>query len=737
MPDEANNPPETPDPPDPPPLRLASPLADLPAVTKRQATLLRRLDLITVSDLLRHYPMRYEREAGETPIKDLARDGKTVGSARGTVGACQWVASQPYGRKGRFVATLKDPTGTLQLTWFNAAWLQGKLQVGDTLRVQGKVKLFNDYPQMANPKWEKLDEDDDSLPAAQARLRPVYPATDGLNSARIEAIVEAVLPEALPLVPDPLPAELVEHHNMPTLPEALRLIHRPDEPDDHKAARRRLAFNELLLLQLGIALKRAYVERRLVAPALYHSAALDAHIRQRFPFDLTPTQAAAVDEIAADLTRTRPMNRMLQGDVGSGKTVVALYALLMAVAERKQGALLAPTELLAEQHEASLRGMLEGSNVRIALLTGSRPEARPAVARGDVDLVVGTHALLSGSTRFHDLAVAVIDEQHRFGVMQRAALREPNEASEPGRPRPGAPNADPDKSPSPHMLVMTATPIPRTLSLTLLGDLDSTTLTDLPPGRVPIQNRVVGPETADEVYRYCRTRLERGEQIYVVVPAVEAGQTTGTEGEGVKLKSANEHAKLLQERFFHGYTVGVVHGQLKGETRRRVMDRFRGGKVHVLVATTVIEVGVDVPNANVMVIEHAERFGLAQLHQLRGRVGRGSHGRRPLCVFIAEPTTDDALARMEAIGSTNDGFKLAEADLQIRGMGEILGTRQSGAPPMRLAALPDDLDLLQLAKRDALDLIAADPDLAREEHTLLRRVLLSQYGEALGLVDVA
>ncbi len=711
--------------PPPAPLRLATPLADLPVVTKRQAGALRRLGLLSVSDLLRHYPMRYEREAGESSIKELSRDGKTVGSARGTVAACRWVSSQGYGRKGRFEATLQDPSGTLMLTWFNAAWLRERLHPGDVLRVQGKVKLFNDYPQMANPKWEKLDEEGEGAPAAAARLRPVYPATEGLNSARIEAIVEAVLPAALPLVPDPLPAELVEHHAMPTLAEALRLIHRPEEEDDHKAARRRLAFNELLLLQLGIALKRAYVERRLVAPALHHSAAMDAHIRERFPFTLTETQAAAVQQIAADLTRTRPMNRMLQGDVGSGKTVVALYALLMAVADRKQGALLAPTELLAEQHEASLRGMLKGSNVRIALLTGQRQEDKPAIARGDIDLIVGTHALLSGSTRFHDLAVAVIDEQHRFGVMQRAALREGDTVDDDGRTR------------SPHTLVMTATPIPRTLSLTLLGDLDSTTLTDLPPGRVPIQNRVVGPETADEVYRYCRTRLERGEQIYVVVPAVEAGQTTGGEaGGGMKLKSAKEHAKLLQERFFDGYRVGVVHGKLKGETRRRVMDRFRAGKVNVLVATTVIEVGVDVPNANVMVIEHAERFGLAQLHQLRGRVGRGSHGRRPLCVFIAEPTTDDALARMEAIGATNDGFKLAEADLRIRGMGEILGTRQSGAPPMRLAALPEDLDLLQLAKRDALELIAADPDLARDEHALLRRVLLAQYGEALGLVDV-
>jgi ATP-dependent DNA helicase RecG len=420
------------------------------------------------------------------------------------------------------------------------------------------------------------------------------------------------------------------------------------------------------------------------------------------------------------------MLRLLQGDVGSGKTVVALYAMLMAVADRKQAAIMSPTELLAEQHELSLRKMLEGSSVRIALLTGQRQEAKPAIAVGEVDLIVGTHALLSASVKYHDLAVVVIDEQHRFGVMQRAALREPMPTDDSHPEYEG-------KFRGPHTLVMTATPIPRTLSLTLLGDLDITTLTGLPPGRVPIQNRVVGPEQADDVYTYTRSRLERGEQVYVVVPAIEAGQG----GDGAKLKSVNQHAKLLQQKYFDGYQVGVVHGRLKSESRRKVMDRFREGNIDVLVATTVIEVGVDVPNASVMIIEHAERFGLAQLHQLRGRIGRGASSRRPLCVFIADPTTDDAIARMEAIGSTNDGFKLAEMDLQIRGMGEILGTRQSGAPPMKLANLPDDLDLLKLAKRDAMQLIEADPTLDSETNTLLRRVLLQQYGESLGLVDVA
>lgn len=705
---------------------------DLPGIGKRKAAALRRLDIFSVTDLLRHYPMRYEKEAAEGSIADLPTDGKTVGSARGEVVACRWVAPPGRGRKGRFEATLRDESDhvgarTLRLTWFNAGYLRDKIHPGMLLRVQGKAKLFNDYPQMVGAKWELLDEEE-SPEAASERLRPVYPATENFSSVMVERLVDQVLPWALPMVADPLPDELVKHHNMPALAEALRMIHRPTDLEEPKAARRRLAFNELLLLQLGIAIRRAEVEHKLVAPALHHSDAIDQHIRGRFPFALTETQSDAVAEIAADLTRTRPMNRMLQGDVGAGKTVVALYALLMAVADRKQGALMAPTELLAEQHHGSISRLLEGSNVKVALVTGKQRDDLDAVASGEADLVVGTHALLSTSVAFKDLAVVVIDEQHRFGVMQRAALRTP---AEDGQEHPEG------KDRVPHTLVMTATPIPRTLSLTLLGDLDNTTLTGLPPGRTPIQNRVVGPEKADEVYPYLRTRLERGEQAYIVVPAIESAEGGGeTSGGAGQLKSVNALAKTLQEKFLAGYKVATVHGRLKRETRQKVMDKFRAGKIDVLVATTVIEVGVDVPNATVMVIEHAERFGLAQLHQLRGRVGRGDAGRRSLCVFVSEPTTDDALARMDAIASTNDGFKIAELDLHIRGMGEILGTKQSGLPPMKLAKIPEDLELLNLAKRDAKAMIDGDPELREPGHEKLRKVLRVQYGPALGLVDI-
>ena len=742
--------------------RLAMRVADLPGIGKRRAEALAKLGVLSVTDLLRHAPMRYEKEAAEGSIDDLPVDGKTVGSARGEVKACRWVAPKGYGRKGRFEATLRNDESrkTLQLTWFNAAYLRERILPGYLLRVQGKAKLFNDYPQIINPKWERLDPDQEAAAPpghaqGEGRLRPVYPGNEAMGSVKIERLLDEVLPWALPLVVDPLPADLVSAHAMPELSAALRMIHRPASADEHKAARRRLAFNELLLLQLGIALRRAEVDRRYVAPALRHSDAIDRHIRGRFPFELTDTQAKAVGEIAGDLSGTRPMNRMLQGDVGAGKTIVALYALLMAVADRRQGALMAPTELLAEQHYLSIKRILDGADVRVALLTGQQRDDVAAIASGQADLIVGTHALLSASVDYHDLAVVVIDEQHRFGVVQRAALRQVRSGkAEPEQAAAG-------KEGMPHTLVMTATPIPRTLSLTLFGDLEHSTLTGLPPGRTPIQNRVVMPQQADEVYRYLQTRLARGEQVYVVVPAIESSQDQaggsrsdpeledeeawgrslglyedGGEAGGKPLKNVNDHAKDLKQKFFPEHTVATVHGKMKRETRQRVMERFRRGQVDVLVATTVIEVGVDVPNATVMVVEHAERFGLAQLHQLRGRVGRGDQGRRSLCVFIADPTTDDAAARMEAIASTNDGFKIAELDLQIRGMGELLGVRQSGMPPLRMADLGQDLDLLGLARRDAEAVVAADPKLEQDAHALLRKVLLSQYGDALGLVDV-
>jgi ATP-dependent DNA helicase RecG len=709
-------------------LRLGSPIVELHGVGRQRARLFARLDIHTVSDLLRHLPMRYEQQSQEGDIRQLQAD--TIGTARGVVMSARWVAPPSRGRKGRFEATLGDDSGTLSLTWFNAGYLRDKIHPGMTLRVQGKVKLFNHYPQMVNPKWEPL-EDPDSTPAREQRLRPVYPATEDLPSDVIEKTVAEVLPQVLPGLADPLPNDLLEHHAMPPLGRAFEMAHGPDSLDDAGAARRRLAFNELLLLQLGIAMKRAYVHKRLAAPKLRFTKAIDRHIRARFPFKLTDAQDGVIKEIAGDLTLPIPMNRLLQGDVGAGKTVVALYALLLAVADRHQGVLLAPTELLAEQHFASIGRMLEGANVTTALLTsahppkagGERKQLLDKIADGEVDIVVGTHALLADHVKFHSLAVAVIDEQHRFGVMQRAAFRDSNRHAEPG----------PDgKRHVPHHLVMTATPIPRTLSLTLFGDLDISTIHGLPPGRTPITSRVVIPAQADEVYRYLRTRLERGEQAYVVVPAIDA---VGKES-ARQLTNVKDHARLLQDKYCRGFKVATVHGRLKRESREKIMDRFRRGEVHVLVATTVIEVGVDVPNATVMVIEHAERFGLAQLHQLRGRVGRGDHGRRSLCVFISDPTTEGGSERLEAIAATNDGFQIAERDLEIRGMGDFFGTRQSGLPPLRVAKIPDDMELLQLAKRDAQKLIDTDPFLTAQAHKPLRRVLMQQYGEAMGLIDV-
>ncbi|MEM8875483.1 MAG: ATP-dependent DNA helicase RecG [Planctomycetota bacterium] len=699
------------------PITYATPIGDLPGVGDRRLPMYHRLGLRRVADLLRHVPLRYENHAASTPIDSLLElAAGAVGAARGVVEKTRWNAPPGRGRKGRFEATLQDDSGTLLCTWFNAAWLRDRIAVGMTLDVQGKVKTFQNYPQMVNPKWSALSEEaKQQAPNAIDKLQPIYPATDGLPSAAIAKLIETVLDDAVADLDDPVPDELRKHHAMPTLGEAFRKLHRPETKDDHQAARRRLAFNELLLLQLGIALKRAHVRHHLKAHELRFTDAIDAHIRQRFPFPLTRAQDRVTQEIANDLQRPWPMNRLLQGDVGAGKTVIALYAMLLAVADRKQAALMAPTELLAEQHFASIAAMLEGSGVSIDLFTSNRPGDRDALASGALDIAVGTHALLSESMRFHELAVAVVDEQHRFGVKQRAALR----------------SANPDSDQVPHTLVMTATPIPRTLSLTLFGDLDVSTLDELPPGRTPATNRVVTPLQAEEVYGYAATRLKRGEQAYVVVPTIDGKGAAGDE-----LKSVNAHAAMLQQRFFADFEVGVVHGRLTPEQRQAVMEDFRANRVRVLVATTVIEVGVDVPNATVMVIEHAERFGLAQLHQLRGRIGRGTNQKRPLCVFIADPTTEDASKRLDAIASTNDGFKIAEHDLSIRGMGDFFGTRQAGAVPLRLATIPEDLDLLKLAGRDAEQIVADDPTLADPKHALLRKVLLQQHGEALGLIDV-
>lgn len=697
-------------------LRPATSVEALPGIGPRVAQGFAHLGIYTLRDLVRYLPVRYEHERSEHSVAELAEScthgEHTAASVRAEVAS---VRASP-GPRSRVEATLEDDTGTIRAVWFNAPWMRQRIHPGQRGVLQGQPKMRGRYLEMANPNWAPFDPD--QPPAARSeRWRPVYPASEEISSQQIERAVQAALPTVLPAIEDPLPAEYRASRALFALDECYRRMHAPTSMDEQMEGRRRLAFEELLVLQLGVMMKRRQMREGARAPALPLTGAMDARIRARFPFPLTEDQDRVVVEIANDLAQATPMNRLLQGDVGSGKTAVALYGMLQAVANGAQAALVAPTELLAEQHFECIQRYLHASDVRVELLTGSVPAADRAaalerLASGKGHIAVGTHALLLEGAQFCRLAFAVIDEQHRFGVEQRASIRTKMAGA----------NGE-----VPHVLVMTATPIPRTLSLTVFGDLDTSIIRTLPPGRQPVATRVVPSDKVSDVYAYVRTRIDGGEQCYVVVPAVEES--------AAGLKDAEGYARVLQTGPFVGLRVGVVHGQLARHDRDAVMGEFRSGQLDVLVATIVIEVGVDVPNASLMVVEHADRFGLAQLHQLRGRVGRGA--RKSLCVFIGDPVTPDAVRRLDAIASTTDGFQIAEMDLAIRGPGELFGSRQSGLAPFRVADLERDGDLLRLARRDAKEWIDRDPDLAAPAHALLRRKLMRTVGAALGLADVA
>ena len=699
------------------PIALTTNIAEVTGVGSASARRYRKISIRCVADLILHLPLRYEHELPEQSIAQVSDLVSPVHGTEANIAVCGEIAAvrTMRGRRPRIEATLEDGTGTIKLTWFNTPWLRGQLHPGMQLRVWGKVKRHGDYLEMINPKYQTIDPDQPNQPRGE-QFRPIYTGTEDLPSAMIERAVQAVLDPTLAQLEDHLHVEYRHERALPTLAEAYRMVHRPTDADEPSVGRRRLAFDELLLLQLAVFLKRRHRRETLRAPALKHNEAIDSHITARFPFQLTDSQHAVVQEIASDLTSQTPMNRLLQGDVGAGKTVVALYAMLMAVASGHQAAMMAPTELLAEQHFASISEMLSGARVSIEVLTGSlttaeRKDVLARLASGEIDILIGTHSLLTETVRFQSLAVAVIDEQHRFGVHQRAMLRVKSD----------------DADSTPHTLVMTATPIPRTLSLTLFGDLDVSTIRGLPPGRKPVITKYVSPSQSDEVYAYVAKRLAQGEQAYVVVPVVDESERG--------LKDVHSHLENLEKGHFRGRRLASLHGRVDRDQREQTMQRFRAGEIDALVATTVIEVGVDVPNASVMLIEHADRFGLAQLHQLRGRIGRGS--RSSLCVLLADPVTDDAKARLKAIVSTNDGFEIAEKDLEIRGPGELFGARQSGMAPFRVAQLPRDLELLRMARRDARSWIDENPRLAGDRDALLRKRVLKAHGKAFGLGDVA
>ena len=693
--------------PDRPAFRLTDDIQYLRGVGPKRAIDLRKLGIGAIGDLLEYFPSRHERQESRT-IENLDE-----GTTATVVGRITSVRRQ-RGRRGISVsATLVDNTGRCSLYWFNASWMSDRIHQGMTVRATGKVREYRESPQLVNPKITTLD--DDAAPVDESepdRFEGVYPATAAISSQAISKLITTNLDTMLEQVEEWYPSEHLQTRKLPPRRWALDVMHRPTNERDVEPARRRLAYDELLLMQLATLLVRHHRRQNMTARPLNLTEEIDLRIRRRFPFSLTQAQDRAVSEVVDDLTQTRPMNRMLQGDVGCGKTVVALYAALVAVANKAQVAIMAPTELLAEQHAHSIARYLAKSRVKHDLLVGGlratdRRNLLEGIETGALDIVVGTHALIQNDVRFSRLGLVVVDEQHRFGVRQRAMIR--------------------SKGPAPHYLVMTATPIPRTLAMTVFGDLDVTTIDELPPGRSRVQTQVIGPAEQEETWRFVRQRLEQGEQAYVVYPIID-------ESDKLELRAATTEFQRLSEAVFPVHQVGLLHGRMKRDEREAVMRDFVAGELDVLVATTVIEVGIDVPNATCMVVENAERYGLSQLHQLRGRIGRGR--RQGFCFLMTGSDNATNNERLGVLASTTDGFKIAEEDLRLRGPGEMLGTRQHGLPELRVADLIQDGELLRFAQRDAGDLIRKDTQLRRPEHRMLRHMLMAKHGQTLKFLDV-
>jgi ATP-dependent DNA helicase RecG len=634
---------------------------------------LAKLGLRTVGDVLEYRPRRYEPAVPERRIAELFGEDEAVIS-----GEVRSTRLQRARRLKLVKARVADESGEITAVWFNQAWLADRLRPGMQVRLRGNLR---------GRDFAVRSYDLDGV-SATADFAPVYPATEEVTVKKLRDVAGAALEYARDVV-DPLPAELKGATGLPGKADALVALHHPREEADGERARRRLAFDELLVLQLGLARRRLGREEER-ATVLGQPGELVERYRTVLPFELTPDQEQAIAEIDADLRGERPMERLLQGDVGSGKTVVALYALLRAVEAGHRGALMAPTETLAEQHFLTVEPICAELGVSCALLTSS-VGARARRAAPSAQIVVGTHALIQEGVELSDLAVAVVDEQHRFGVEQRAAIRA-------GR--------------RPHTLHMTATPIPRTLALTVYGDLSVTEITKPPANRKPIVTRWIPEERASEAYRRLTRLLKEGRQAYVVCPLIEASETS-------RARAAEQEADRLQRAELRSFRVGCLHGKLKPDDRRDLMARFKARQLDVLVATTVIEVGVDVPNATVMIVQEADRFGLAQLHQLRGRVGRGAE--QSYCLLVSrrkEELTESAQARLEALVSTTDGFELAEVDLELRGEGQLLGTRQSGLSDFRFTKLRADRDLLEQARKVAEELVDYDGPLNDEVERL-------------------
>lgn len=691
-------------------------------VGPKRAALLARLGVATVEDALWYVPRRYEDRSVVLPIERLVPGIQAT--VCGTVARAR-LSRIPSRRLTVLDVTLTDETGTLHCVYFNQPYLENVFKPGRRVMVSGPVSAGRQgwtELRMEVPQYEVLDEDE--APLHVGRIVPIYPETRGLTSRQLRTLLKGLLDQYVDGMADVVPDEVRIRQRLLPIRAALREVHFPTAPSDLDAlnrgltpAHRRLAFEEFFLLQLGLASRQRAIKEEAKGVRFDPATPLVGKLRALLPFTLTPAQERVLAEIQRDMASPRPMNRLIQGDVGCGKTVVALLAMAAACGSGYQAALMVPTEILAEQHYFTMRRLLEGIGLTVVLVTGGgAPKARAAVRRqlesGEAQVAIGTHALIQKTVQFARLGLVVIDEQHKFGVLQRRTLLE--------------------KGYRPDVLVLTATPIPRTLAMTVYGDLDISVIDALPPGRKPVRTRVFEESQRRQAYQFVQGEVRAGHQAYIVYPLVE-------ESEKVDLRAAIEAADRLQCTIFQDIRVGLLHGRMKREDKERTMAAFKAGEIRVLVSTTVIEVGVDVPNATVMVVEHAERFGLAQLHQLRGRVGRGAD--QSYCLLLASLAEGEegtaARRRLDIMVRSNDGFAIAEEDLRLRGPGEFFGARQWGMPEFRVANLIRDQALLEQARREALAIVKADPHLSSPAHRAAREALRRRWEARLDLGSVS